>query len=81
MKVITLYCLRNNFDKNQRMIEIISAIRMYMSTDEEVPISDNNSEIPWANPTMNSNTPVQVGGVQISGQFTQTNATLALILS
>ena len=54
---------------------------MYMSTDEEVPWSGSNNEIPWANPGGNSNNSIQVGGSLISGQFTQTNATLALVLS
>ena len=54
---------------------------MYMSTDEEVPWSGSNNEIPWANPRENSNNSIQVGGSLISGQFTQTNATLALVLS
>ena len=54
---------------------------MSMSTDEEVPWSGSNNEIPWANPGENSNNSIQVGGSLISGQFTQTNATLALVLS
>ena len=54
---------------------------MSMSTDEEVPWSGSNNEIPWANSGGNSNNSIQVGGSLISGQFTQTNATLALILS
>ena len=54
---------------------------MFMSTDEEVPWSGSNNEIPWANPGENSNNSIQVGGSLISGQFTQTNATLALVLS
>ena len=54
---------------------------MSMSTDEEVPWSGSNNEIPWANSGENSNNSIQVGGSLISGQFTQTNATLALVLS
>ena len=54
---------------------------MSMSTDEEVPWSGSNNGIPWANPGENSNNSIQVGGSLISGQFTQTNATLALVLS
>ncbi len=54
---------------------------MSMSTDEEVPWSGSNNQIPWANPGENSNNSIQVGGSLISGQFTQTNATLALVLS
>ncbi len=52
-----------------------------MSTEEKVPWSNDNDEIPWANPTKNSSSSVQVGGATMSGQFTQTNATLAVILA
>jgi hypothetical protein len=54
---------------------------MFMSTEEKVPWSNDNDEIPWANPTKNSSSSVQVGGATMSGQFTQTNATLAVILA
>ena len=52
-----------------------------MSSDEEIPWSDNENEIPWANPTKNSSSSVQVAGATMSGQFTQTNATLAVVLA
>ena len=52
-----------------------------MSTEDEVPWSNDNDEIPWANPTKNSSSSVQVGGATMSGQFTQTNATLAVVLA
>ena len=52
-----------------------------MSTEEKVPWSNDNDEIPWANPTKNSSSSVQVGGATMSGQFTQTNATLAVVLA
>ena len=54
---------------------------MLMSTEDEVPWSNDNDEIPWANPTKNSSSSVQVGGATMSGQFTQTNATLAVVLA
>ena len=54
---------------------------MRMSTEEKVPWSNDNDEIPWANPTKNSSSSVQVGGATMSGQFTQTNATLAVVLA
>ena len=54
---------------------------MLMSTEEKVPWSNDNDEIPWANPTKNSSSSVQVGGATMSGQFTQTNATLAVVLA
>lgn len=41
---------------------------------------DNRDEIPWANPSKNPNSVVQVQGASM-GQYTQTNATLALILA
>tara|TARA_B100001175_G_C19325822_1_gene550021 strand:- start:384 stop:785 length:402 start_codon:yes stop_codon:yes gene_type:complete len=52
-----------------------------MSSDEEVPWSDYVNEVPWANPTKNSSSSVQVAGATMSGQFTQTNATLAVVLA
>ena len=54
---------------------------MLMSTEDEVPWSNDNDEIPWANPTKKSSSSVQVGGATMSGQFTQTNATLAVVLA
>ena len=52
-----------------------------MNSDEKVPWSDNENEVPWANPTKNSSSSVQVAGATMSGQFTQTNATLAVVLA
>ncbi|MDP6292853.1 MAG: DUF4190 domain-containing protein [Candidatus Thalassarchaeaceae archaeon] len=52
-----------------------------MSNDEEVPWSDNNNEVPWANPTKNAVSSVQVQGNSIVGQYTETNAVLAMILA
>ena len=63
------------------MIEITFGIRMSMSNDEEVPWSDNNNEVPWANPTKNAVSSVQVQGNSIVGQYTETNAVLAMILA
>ena len=63
------------------MIEIIFVIRMSMSNDEEVPWSENDNEIPWANPTKNAVSSVQVQGNSIVGQYTETNAVLAMILA
>jgi len=63
------------------MIEITFGIRMSMSDDEEVPWSDNNNEVPWANPTKNAVSSVQVQGNSIVGQYTETNAVLAMILA
>jgi len=54
---------------------------MSMSNDEEVPWSDNNNEVPWANPTKNAVSSVQVQGNSIVGQYTETNAVLAMILA
>ena len=63
------------------MIEIIFGIGMSMSDDEEVPWSDNNNEVPWANPTKNAASSVQVQGNSMVGQYTETNAVLAMILA
>ena len=63
------------------MIEITFGIRMSMSNDEEVPWSDNNNEVPWENPTKNAASSVQVQGNSIVGQYTETNAVLAMILA
>ena len=63
------------------MIEITFGIRMSMSDDEEVPWSDNNNEVPWGNPTKNAASSVQVQGNSIVGQYTETNAVLAMILA
>ena len=63
------------------MIEITFGIRMSMSGDEEVPWSDNNNEVPWANPTKNAASSVQVQGNSMVGQYTETNAVLAMILA
>ena len=63
------------------MIEITFGIRMSMSDDEEVPWSDNNNEVPWGNPTKNAVSSVQVQGNSIVGQYTETNAVLAMILA
>ena len=41
---------------------------------------DKKEEIPWANQTKNPNSVVQVQGAPM-GQYTQTNATLAVVLS
>ncbi len=41
---------------------------------------DNGEEIPWANPTKNPNSAVQVQAASV-GQYTQTNAVLAIVLS
>ena len=54
---------------------------MSMSADEEVPWSDNNNEVPWGNPTKNSSSSVQVAGNSMMGQYTETNAVLAMILA
>ena len=63
------------------MIEIIFGIGMSMSDDEEVPWSDNNNEVPWGNPTKNAASSVQVQGNSMVGQYTETNAVLAMILA
>ena len=63
------------------MIEIIFGIGMSMSDDEEVPWSDNNNEVPWGNPTKNAASSVQVQGNSIVGQYTETNAVMAMILA
>ena len=63
------------------MIEITNRLRMFMSTDEEVPWSDNKNEVPWTNPTKNSISSVQVSGNSVMGQYTETNAILAMILA
>ena len=63
------------------MIEIIFGIGMSMSDDEEVPWSDNNNEVPWGNPTKNAASSVQVQGSSIVGQYTETNAVMAMILA
>ena len=52
-----------------------------MSDDEEVPWSDNNNEVPWGNPTKNAASSVQVQGNSIVGQYTETNAVMAMILA
>ena len=54
---------------------------MSMNSDEEVPGSDNENEIPWANPTKNSSSTVQVSGNSVMGQYTETNAVLAMVLA
>ena len=63
------------------MIEITFGIGMSMSDDEEVPWSDNNNEVPWGNPTKNAASSVQVQGNSIVGQYTETNAVMAMILA
>ena len=63
------------------MIEITFGIRMSMSNDEDVPWSDNNNEVPWENPTKNAASSVQVQGNSIVGQYTETNAVMAMILA
>jgi len=63
------------------MIEITFRIGMSMSDDEEVPWSDNNNEVPWGNPTKNAASSVQVQGNSIVGQYTETNAVMAMILA
>ena len=52
-----------------------------MSTDEEVPWSNNENEVPCANPTKNSSSSVQVSGNSVMGQYTETNAVLAMVLA
>ena len=52
-----------------------------MNSDEEVPGSNNENEIPWANPTKNSSSTVQVSGNSVMGQYTETNAVLAMVLA
>ena len=52
-----------------------------MSTDEEVPWSNNGNEVPWANPMKNSSSSVQVSGNSVMGQYTETNAVLAMVLA
>ena len=52
-----------------------------MSTEEKVPWSNDNDEIPWANPTKNSSSSVQVSGNSVMGQYTETNAVLAMVLA
>ena len=54
---------------------------MSMNSDEEVPGSNNENEIPWANPTKNSSSTVQVSGNSVMGQYTETNAVLAMVLA
>lgn len=63
------------------MIEITFGIRMSMGDGEEVPWSDNNNEVPWTNPTKNATSSVQVQGNSIVGQYTETNAVMAMILA
>ena len=63
------------------MIEITFGIGISMSDDEEVPWSDNNNEVPWGNPTKNAASSVQVQGNSIVGQYTETNAVMAMILA
>ena len=63
------------------MIEITFGIAMSMSDDEEVPWSDNNNDVPWGNPTKNAASSVQVQGNSIVGQYTETNAVMAMILA
>ena len=52
-----------------------------MSSDEEVPWSNNENDVPWANPTKNSSSSVQVSGNSVMGQYTETNAVLAMVLA
>ena len=52
-----------------------------MNSDEEVPGPNNENEIPWANPTKNSSSTVQVSGNSVMGQYTETNAVLAMVLA
>ena len=52
-----------------------------MSSDEEVPWSNNENEVPWANPMKNSSSSVQVSGNSVMGQYTETNAVLAMVLA
>jgi F0F1-type ATP synthase membrane subunit c/vacuolar-type H+-ATPase subunit K len=54
---------------------------MFMSTEEEVPWSNNENDVPWANPTKNSSSSVQVSGNSVMGQYTETNAVLAMVLA
>ncbi len=42
---------------------------------------DNGREIPWANPTKNPSSAVQVSGNSMMGQYTETNAVLAMVLA
>jgi len=63
------------------MIEITFGIGMSMSDNEEVPWSDNNNDVPWGNPTKNAASSVQVQGNSIVGQYTETNAVMAMILA
>ena len=63
------------------MIEITFGIGMSMSDNEEVPWSDNNNDVPWGNPTKNAASSVQVQGSSIVGQYTETNAVMAMVLA
>ena len=55
---------------------------MFMSNDEEeIPWSESENEIPWANPTKNAVSSVQVQGNSMVGQYTETNAVMAMILA
>lgn len=55
---------------------------MFMSNDEEeIPWSESETEIPWANPTKNAVSSVQVQGNSMVGQYTETNAVMAMILA
>ena len=65
-----------------RIIDITISIRMFMSNDEEeIPWSESENEIPWANPTKNAVSSVQVQGNSMVGQYTETNAVMAMILA
>jgi len=46
----------------------------------ERKIMDGDNEIPWANPEKNAGSTVQVQNYSV-GQFTQTNATIALVFA
>lgn len=54
---------------------------MFMSNEEEIPWSESENEIPWANPTKNAVSSVQVQGNSMVGQYTETNAVMAMILA
>ena len=42
---------------------------------------DDGGQIPWANPTKNPSSAVQVSGNSMMGQYTETNAVLAMVLA
>ena len=48
---------------------------------KKIPWSESENEIPWANPTKNAVSSVQVQRNSMVGQYTETNAVMAMILA